>query len=141
MVTGNSDAAVPGYDLPYRQIFPYEFIPDTVEDGQTFICFDVDLLKVENKTFYYPVIYVWVLTHKSRMRLDGGGLLLDELATEITQMLNGDRYFGLGELELGNSLRFTPATDFKGRSLAFYATDFNRQHGSINSPSNRRIGR
>lgn len=37
--------------LIYKQIYPFEYIPDTIERGQTFICCDVDIQKPMNKTF------------------------------------------------------------------------------------------
>ena len=37
-------------DLVYKQVFPYEYIPETIEHGQTFICCDVDIQKSVNKT-------------------------------------------------------------------------------------------
>lgn len=51
----------------YSQVFPFEYVPDTIEHGQTFICCDVDVQKSLNKTFLIPVLYVWVFTHKSKM--------------------------------------------------------------------------
>lgn len=56
-------------DLVYKQVFPYEYIPETIEHGQTFICCDVDIQKSVNKTFLIPVLYIWVFSHKSKLRL------------------------------------------------------------------------
>ena len=99
LVTDSKDAPVPNYDLAYSQIFPFEFVPETVDDGMTFICFDVDIPEVIDKTYYLPALYVWVFTHKSKMRLNEGGIRTDQLAVEINKELNGSRYFGLGELD------------------------------------------
>lgn len=126
IVTGKQNAEVPNRSLPYTQIFPFEYVPDTIDDAKTFICFDVDITKVSNKTFYVPVIYIWVFTHKSKMRLDTGGVLVDRLSTEIDKMLNGSRFYGLGELELYSVGRFTPTDDYKGRVMAYITRDFNR---------------
>lgn len=115
LVTDSEKAPVPNYDLAYRQIYPYEFVPETVDDGKTFICFDVDIAEVEDKTFYLPVVYVWIFTHKSKMRLSEGGIRTDQLALEINKELNGSRYFGLGELDLYSVGRFSPITDYQGR--------------------------
>lgn len=134
LVTDNSTADVPNYDLPYTQIFPYEFIPETVGEGQTFICFDVDITKVYNKTFYQPIIYIWVFTHKSKFRLPDGGVRLDQLAAVINEALNGSRFFGLGTLELHSVERFVPILDYNGRVLTFQTKDYNRL-----SPSNKQV--
>lgn len=137
LITDNNDADVPNHTLSYSQIFPYEFVPETVDDGKTFICFDVDIANVENKTFYTPVLYVWVFTHKSKMRLDAGGLRLDLMASKINDLLNGSRFYGLGELELKNVSRFSPITDYQGRALTYVARDFNRS-STHSIPANRK---
>ena len=35
--------------LIYSQIFPYEYVPDVIDDASTFICFDMDIQKTMNK--------------------------------------------------------------------------------------------
>lgn len=138
LVTDSTKAPVPNYDLAYQQIYPYEFVPETVDDGKTFICFDVDIADVQDKTFYLPVVYVWVFTHKSKMRLSEGGIRTDKLAVEINKELNGSRYFGLGELELYSVGRFSPIADYQGRVLTYSAKDFNRVSPSKRPPANRK---
>ena len=138
LVTDSKDAPVPNYDLAYSQIFPFEFVPETVDDGMTFICFDVDIPEVIDKTYYLPALYVWVFTHKSKMRLNEGGIRTDQLAVEINKELNGSRYFGLGELDLYSVGRFSPITDYQGRVLTYSARDFNRGGTSRRPPANRK---
>lgn len=128
-------------DLRYNQVFPYEFVPETVEYGKTYICFDVDILNVENKTYLHPVIYVWVFTHKSKMRAPGGGVRVDNLVSEIAKVLNGSRYYGLGELDLRSVKRFAPMTDFQGKYMVFDARDYNRLSPTGQKiPGNRKTG-
>lgn len=139
LITDKSDSKVPNHTLAYSQIFPYEFVPETVDNGQTFVCFDVDIAEVLNKTFYVPVMYVWIFTHKSKMRLPEGGIRIDILASKINELLNGSRFYGLGELSLKQVSRFSPITDYQGRALTYYAKDFNR-NGSKPIPANRKNG-
>lgn len=110
----------------YSQVFPYEYVPDTVEHGQTFICCEVDIGDVRNKTFLNPRIYVWVFTHKSKVRLPRGGIRMDKLSSEIVKTINGSRMYGLGTLNLVSVKRFSPVTDYQGRILVFDAKDYNR---------------
>ena len=138
LITDCSDSQVPNGDLCYTYIYPFEYVPETVDEGKTFVCFDVDIAMVENKTFYLPVVYVWIFTHKSKMRLEGGGIRIDQLAVEVNKELNGSRYFGLGELDLYSVGRFSPITDFQGRVLTYYAKDFNRSRPSKKPPANRK---
>ena len=126
--------------LMYKQIFPYEYVPDTVEHGQTFICCDVDIQKSMNKTFLQPVLYIWIFTHKSKLRLPNGrGARIDKLCSEIAKTINGSRQYGLGELDLYSVKRFAPITDYQGKILTFYATEFNRLSPTGKPvPSNRK---
>ena len=125
--------------LVYEKVFPLEYIPETIEDASTFLCFDVDVAKSFNKTFLSPVIHVWFFTHKSLLRLPEGGLRIDALASELSKVLNGSRYYGLGELDLYSVKRFTPLADYQGRHMTFKAKDFNRPAPSKHPiPANRK---
>ena len=127
--------------LMYTQVFPYEYVPETVEHGHTFICADVDLQTNGSKTYYNPTLYVWVFTHKSKLRLPEGGVRTDKLAHEIAKALSGSRYYGLGELDLYAVKRFAPMTDFQGKVLIFHAQDFNRLSPTGKPiPTNRKSG-
>lgn len=126
-------------ELMYTQVFPYEFIPETVEHGQTFICCDVDITKATNKTFYLPDLYIWVFSHKSKLRLPGGGVRTDEICSEIVQSIDGSRFYGLGELEFYSSRRFAPLNDYQGKVLTFKASDFSKTHPTGKTiPRNRK---
>lgn len=140
LITDKKSVNVPDTSLRYKSIYPYEFIPDTTTNGQTFVCFDVDILQVLNKTFYVPVLYIWAFTHKSKMRIasaDGGGIRTDRLCMAIDRILNGSRLFGLGRLELRSVGRFSPIDDYLGRVLTYTAKDFN-SGPSKPVPSNRK---
>lgn len=127
--------------LAYTHVFPYEYIPDTVEEAKTFICFDVDVQESINKTFLLPTLYIWVFSHKSKLRLLEGGVQTDKLASEIAKAINGSRFYGLGELDLYSVKRFTPVTDYQGKVMTFHAKEFNRLSPNNKSvPSNRKKG-
>ena len=127
--------------LAYTHVFPYEYIPDTVEHAKTFICFDVDVQESINKTFLLPTLYIWVFSHKSKLRLPEGGVQTDKLASEIAKAINGSRFYGLGELDLYSVRRFAPVTDYQGKVMTFHAKEFNRTSPNTKSiPSNRKTG-
>lgn len=127
--------------LAYTQVFPTEFIPDTVEDAKTFVCFDVDLQRAMNSTYFEAALFVWVFTHKSKLRLPEGGVRVDTLCSKISKVINGSPYYGLGELDLYSVKRFAPMTDFIGKVMMFSAKDFNRLHDPKKQfPSNRKQG-
>ena len=135
--TSIEDAA----SLIYSQVFPYEYIDETVQEGKTFVCVDVDVQKSQQgSTYLFPIIYVWVFTHKSLLRLpNGGGVRTDRLVSEIAKAINGSRQYGLGELDLYAVKRYAPMTDFQGKVMTFYAKEFNRQYNKDKyTPSNRK---
>lgn len=128
-------------ELMYKQVFPYEYVPETVEHGRTFICCDVDIDKVYNKTFLSPVLYIWLFTHKSLLRLPEGGVRTDKLAHEIAKKIEGSYYYGLGALNLSSCKRFAPMMDYQGKVLIFRAKDFNTTSPTGKTvPSNRKTG-
>lgn len=129
-------------ELAYKQVFPCEYIPETLHDGSTMICFDVDVQQVNNKTFYEPTLYIWVLAHRSRLRLpDGGGVRVDAICSELCKTINGSRKYGLGELNLYAIKRWAPLTDFIGKMMTFHAKDFNRPYTPDKyTPANRKRG-
>ena len=126
--------------LAYTQFFPLEYIPETVEEGKTLICFDVDIQESVNKTYLLPTLYVWVFVHKSKLRLPEGGLRTDKLCSAIAGVINGSREYGLGELNLFSVKRYAPMTDFHGKVMVFHAKDFNRTYTPKPIPSNRKKG-
>lgn len=140
LVTLEDNPTVPATNLIYDQVFPYQYVPETEEEGRTFICFDVDILSAPNKTFYYPALYVWGFTHKSKFRTPDGKILIDQLSVEINRILNGNRFYGLGDLRLDSVLRFSPNKDYLGRALTYLSKDFNRLSGMKAVPNNRRLG-
>lgn len=141
LLAEDGDSAADPAKLVYSQIFPYEYVPETIQKAQTFICCDVDVQKSINKTKLIPVMYVWVFTHKSKMRLPEGGIRVDRICSEIAKAINGSRYYGLGELDLHAVRRFAPVTDYQGKMMTFLAEDFNRLSPSGKPvPSNRKMG-
>ena len=75
--------------LAYKRVFQYDYIPETIEEAGTYVCFDVDIQKTLNKTYLLPAIYIWIFSHKSVLRLPEGGVRTDTLAFEISKAING----------------------------------------------------
>ncbi len=126
-------------ELVYTQVFPFEYIPQTVQEGHTFICCDVDIDTVFSQTYLSAPLYIWVFTHRSRMKLPEGGVRTDKLASLIADAINGSFNYGLGRLKLHTVKRFAPMEDFQGKVLIFKADDFNNL-APINKkpPANRK---
>lgn len=133
-------------ELCYTQIFPYEYIPETIEHGHTYICCDVDIAVSsvrQNKAmrlFYKPVIYIWVLVHKSKLRLPEGGVRYDAICAEIANSINESLEYGIKGLQLTSVKRFATLTDYQGKVLTFTAEDVNWAYNPDRPiPQNRKI--
>lgn len=125
--------------LMYKQVFPYEYIPETIQDGYTYVCCDVDIQKVLSKPLYAPTIYIWIFAHRSNLRLPEGGLRIDNLCSKVCSKINGSFKYGAGALQFVSSRRFAPVTDYQGKCLTFRAEDFNLQFNPKKEiPSNRK---
>ena len=128
-------------DLVYKQVFPYEFVPDTVKDAATFVCCEVDIRKALSKTYMVPEVYIWTFTHKSLLRLPEGGARIDKLTSEIVKTINGSRMYGLGTLDLMSVRRYSPISSYQGRIITMETTEFNRLSPTGHPiPSNRKRG-
>lgn len=112
--------------LVWDQVMPVEFYPETIEKGRVYLCCDVDVRKVFNKTFYEPTLYIWVFVHKDLLRLSEGGVRTDKLCHLIDKKINGSLLYGLGKLELQSVNRFGVVSDYTGKVMAYTATDFNK---------------
>ena len=127
-------------ELVYKQVFPWEKVPGTTEVATTYVCIEVDVKNVLDKTYLEPIIYVWIFTHESLYRLpNGGGVRYDKIASEIVKILNGSRMYGIGELNLSSVRKLSPIDHYQGRTLSFITKEYNRigQSGKA-VPANRR---
>lgn len=132
--------------LVNKQVFPYEYIPDTIEHGHTYVCIDVDVQSpsfrsTASKTLFYdPIIYIWVMSHKSKLLLPKGGVRTDRLCSEIAKAINGSMYYGIGKLQLYSVKRFAPVVDFPGKVMSFTTQEWNLQHNPTPDVPSRRKG-
>ena len=128
-------------ELMYKQVFPYEYMPETVEHGRTYIFCEVEAQRVSDDLTFTPVIYIWILTHKSKLRLPEGGVRTDKIVSEIAKELNGSHEYGLGRLDLYAVRRFSPLADYNGKMMTFHAKEFNKPYtvrSQFTVPSNRK---
>lgn len=129
------------YTLVYDQVMPYEFFPDTVENGRVYLCCDVDVRKsaMNNSLIYSPTLYIWVFVHKDLLRLREGGVRTDKLCHLIDKKINGSFKYGMGKLELQSVNRFSVVSDYTGKVMAYTATDIQKTFNPKKEiPSKRR---
>lgn len=109
-------------DPVYTRIFPYNHIPQTIEETKVYITFTVDVPKITfNKVWAYPRMTVRVIAHQSRMKLDLAGVSatrIDYIAKLIVNLLTKND-FGYGKLHLATNYEDLYNFIFHYRELVF----------------------
>lgn len=117
---------VVGKDLMYARVFPYAHVPNVSEEGQSFICFDIDVPTVQSDIIKTVQINIYVMAHQNIMRLpENKGMRIDVMASEVDKIMNGSTQYGLGTVELMSMRGFTPITGYYGRELKYRVKDIN----------------
>ncbi|HHB2481310.1 TPA: hypothetical protein ACORDH_002761 [Bacillus cereus] len=118
------------YELMHTHIYPYRFVPATVDEQKTFLTLGVNGFRRHQegfKTFddyLSGELYFYMFTHHDLMRTDTG-VRQDLMLSEIVKMFEGTKGLGMGELKMRyvNEL-WMHNNKFGGYSIAFTVTDF-----------------
>lgn len=109
-------------DPMYTRIFPYNHIPQTIEETKVYITFTVNIPKITfNKIWAYPRLTVRVIAHQERMKLNMAGVSatrIDYLAKLIVNLLTKND-FGYGKLHLATNFEDLYNYIFHYRELVF----------------------
>lgn len=109
-------------DPMYTRIFPYNHIPQTIEETKVYITFTVNVPKITfNKIWAYPRLTVRVIAHQERMKLDLAGVSatrIDYIAKLIVNLLT-KQDFGFGKLQLATNYEDLYNFVFHYRELVF----------------------
>ena len=121
----NTDpVGIQGRDMRYKRIFPYNYVPYTIETAQTFICFTVTAPNVKDNLIAELRLTVYVFTHQDIMRTDSG-VRTDLLVSEIDKLLNGSTKYGLGKVSLrACDVMQVPAQGYSGLYSVYTVKDF-----------------
>jgi hypothetical protein len=131
LLTGNSNPSLPAMSLLYDQVFPYDWIDETVVEQKSFLCYDLDVADVKKPSLKDVTLWIWIFVHKDLMRT-AYGVLRDRISSRVDKLINGsDDISGIGTVELKQVRRFRPAKDFYGRELKYFVQDFNRFGDSL----------
>lgn len=113
-------------DLRYVRIYPYNYVPLTIENAQTFICFTVTAPNVRNDVISELILTVFVFTHQDLMRTKNG-MRTDLLVSEIDKLLNGSTKYGLGKVSLkACDVMQVPVRGYSGLYSMYSVKDFNK---------------
>lgn len=109
-------------DPVYTRIFPYNHIPQTIEETKVYITFTVNVPRITfNKIWAYPRLTVRVIAHQERMELNMAGVSatrIDYMAKLIVDLLTKND-FGFGKLQLATNYEDLYNFIFHYRELVF----------------------
>jgi len=128
-----NDPATPpeDVDLIGSHIFDYDYVDDTTVETSAFICLDVEIPRVQNENIKDIELKVFIICHKNYMRLDSKvfkgrrGNRRDNLSREIDALLQGNKSFGIGKLNLEAFDTITVPPRYTGKMLRYNVSDFN----------------
>lgn len=116
-------------DLTYEQfriyVRNYAKNPDTVKEKGVYILFEVDPVKVQNRTAMTYEITFWAVISEDLLVTEEG-VLSDILISQIDHIFNGNKAFAIGPLELKGSKGFNVPVGFYGRYVTYVAKEFNQ---------------
>lgn len=116
---------ITGKDMRYTRIYPYNYVPLTIEVAQTFICFTVTAPNVRDNLISELRLTIYVFTHQDLMRTDSG-MRTDLIISEIDKLLNGSTEYGLGKVSLRScDVMQVPCQGYSGLFSVYSVKDFN----------------
>lgn len=126
---GEESSECPEDDIPYKWVFPHEFIPDTIDETNRFINFDISaVIDPKNNVYKDLTVYFFIISHQSVIRYKENGrnfLWYDRVVCELDNLFNEHDILGIGKtLQLVSNVPYSPQQKFKGRLLKFTVKDF-----------------
>lgn len=117
----------------YKYIFPYFYIPYTIEEAHSYICMKVNMNNLANANEYIGnfSIIVWVISNQEIMKVEGigGATRIDHMADLVEEILNGSEAFGIKRLQITSNTEEDLDMRHRCRKLVFSANDFSQQIG------------
>lgn len=113
------------YALIYDQIYPYNRIPNVEEERKTFITIKHGGYKLINNSFKSGYITFFVYTHTKLMKTDYGETRSDYIISEIDELFNKSRDFGIGELKFDGMDEMPGNDKYFGQWIRYKVADWN----------------
>lgn len=115
-----------------KYMYNFDYIDETNLEARAYIMVDADMVSAPTWTVKDMELYVQIILNKSFMDLDTKvwkgrkGNRRDNIAREIDLVLNGDRGFGIGRLQLVSATTANVPSAFTSKLLTYRIPDFAR---------------
>ena len=111
--------------LPYKWVYPHEFVPETITKTEKYVNFEISaILDNHHNTYNDLTIYFFVMCHEAVVKYKGG-LWYDSVVCELDNIFCENNILGVGKTYLVSNVPYSPQNKFKGRLLKFSVKDFN----------------
>jgi len=111
--------------LVYDNIYPHFFVPNVDDTAKTYLSIHFKRFRPISNVFKQGLIFISIFTHKSLFKTDYGVTRVDFLLNKIDEIMNKQRGFGLGKLELYEMDEFSVNNSYSGAYLSYKPVDFN----------------
>lgn len=113
--------------LIYSNIYPYKKIPNTETEQKTYITMRIGGFRPVGNEFKDGYITIFIFCNVELLRTDYGCLRTDYIASEIDELLNRSRDFGIGKLSFDGMDEFDVDTkgNYSGLWLRYKVVEFN----------------
>lgn len=127
---GEENSEYPEDVIPWKWVFPHEFIPEVITETNRYINFEISAnIDSRNNVYKDIAIYFYILSHQDVIRYKEKGrsfLWYDKVACELDNIFNEHDILGIGgTMQLVSNVPYFPQQKFKGRVLKFVVKDFN----------------
>lgn len=112
--------------LSETNIFMYYYVPDTITTVGTYICFDVYAPRVQDRLLKNVELRIDIFSHQDSMATGLGYTRVDKLQSIIDKMLNGNKQFGIDEIELKSNVPLVVNNTHRGKTLYYQVLNFNQ---------------
>lgn len=110
-------------DLIYKNIFPYSYIPDSVEESKSYLTMSVSY-RPSGQSFKVGSITLNTFCHKNLMETNHGCLRIDFIVSRIDTVLNSSRDFGIGKLQFDGAGETLIEGKLPGMAIRYLTVDF-----------------
>lgn len=111
-------------ELTDKYIFKYAFVPDSIDEENTYITFDLSAQRMSNSPLFKNItLSFFMFSHHNIMRYSTGDLRTDLIDERIQSLFNENRDFGFGIMYCESDSPLRIGNAHYGRQLSFKVKD------------------
>lgn len=133
LIADDEYKTAPAPGLMYRRVFPFLYIPETVDRASTLVCVEGNIINMRSDSVATVELIISVMCHADAMRTDFGNRI-DALADAIDDLINHTRQNGIGKVIPQQSRyptrTYLPNYGLVAREVKYEVSNFNFRYGA-----------